>query len=141
MQLDFAADERLPQPPVWTLVPRADGRAPAVVRTASRELSLAWKLLWLQTDAATGRKSRSKDLYDAVLLAEDDRTRLAPHLLRTVFQRRTTDDFELDAIKLEDSGWAAFMAEHPHVHGTAQEWLQRLGTALSPMLALHTETG
>ncbi|MEU8799207.1 MULTISPECIES: nucleotidyl transferase AbiEii/AbiGii toxin family protein [unclassified Spirillospora] len=140
VQLDFAADERLPEPPVWSLVPRADGRAPAVLRTASRELSLAWKLLWLQTDAATGTRSRSKDLYDAVLLAEDDRTRLAPHLLRTVFRRRATDDFELEAIRLEDTDWAAFTAEHPRVHGTARQWLQRLGTALAPMLAVRDET-
>ncbi|MER6319914.1 hypothetical protein ABT237_40140 [Streptomyces sp. NPDC001581] len=53
---DFARDEWLPEPPVLTAIPRGDGTGPTVVRTASRELSLAWKLLWLHAHcAAEGR--------------------------------------------------------------------------------------
>lgn len=130
VQLDFALDERLPEPPVWAVIPRADGRAPSIIRTASRELSLAWKLFWLHTDGATRNRVRPKDLYDAVVLAEDERTRLSPRLLRTVFQRTDADGFRLDAITIRDVEWAAFLAEHPHVEGTAEDWLDRLGAAL-----------
>ncbi|MGW7439853.1 hypothetical protein [Streptomyces sp. NPDC054849] len=37
-RLDFACDERLPQPPVLTAIPRGDGARPTVVRTAITDL-------------------------------------------------------------------------------------------------------
>ncbi|MGW0707253.1 nucleotidyl transferase AbiEii/AbiGii toxin family protein [Streptomyces sp. NPDC002643] len=136
VQLDFALDERLPHPPVWNLVPRADGGAPSVVRTASRELSLAWKLLWLYADAASDDGPRCKDLYDAVLLAEDSRTRLSPRLLRKVVRGSLSgtapDGFSLDAVRCDEADWTAFRADHHTVRGTAKDWLQRLTTALAP---------
>ncbi|MEU6216283.1 nucleotidyl transferase AbiEii/AbiGii toxin family protein [Streptomyces sp. NPDC047022] len=135
VQIDFALDERLPRLPVWTLVPRGDGGAPSVVRTASRELSLAWKLLWLHTDAATGDGPQCKDLYDAVLLAEDDRTRLSPRLLREVLRGSLAgaapDGFSLDPGTFDEADWTAFRTDHPLVRGTAQGWLDRLTTALA----------
>ena len=139
VQLDFAVDEGVPQPPVWTLVPRGDGGAPSVVRTAGRELSLAWKLLWLHTDAATGDGPRCKDLYDAVLLAEDARTRLSPRLLRRVLRGSSPgtapDVLGAAPVPPDAAEWAAFQADHPAARGTAQDWVRRLATALAPMSA------
>lgn len=150
IQLDFARDERLPESPVWTLVPRGDGGRPTAVRTAGRELSLAWKLLWLHTDSRHGRKAQGKDLYDAVLLAEEEGARLPPRLLRRVM-RRTTGT-ETEAVDLNPASftpvdlspaaltgwevdWAGFRAAHPWVTGTAEDWLRRLGRALEAISA------
>lgn len=67
VQIDFVFNETLRQPPEWTDVARLTGPGqPARLLTASPELSLAWKILWL----ATSTHPEGKDLYDAVLLAE-----------------------------------------------------------------------
>ncbi|MFG2353050.1 nucleotidyl transferase AbiEii/AbiGii toxin family protein [Streptomyces sp. NPDC048521] len=133
VRLDFARDERLPEPPVWTLVPRGDGGPPTAVRTASRELSLAWKLLWLHTDSQDGGRAQGKDLYDAVLLAEAEGTALPLRLLRSVF--RGTAPVEQNvlcpaALLRRDVDWDGFRRKHPWVRGTAQQWLRRLARAL-----------
>ncbi|MFF3686145.1 nucleotidyl transferase AbiEii/AbiGii toxin family protein [Streptomyces sp. NPDC002187] len=91
IQVDFALDEVLHDAPVWTAVPRGDGGPPTAVRTASRELSLAWKLLWLITDHGKDGSAGGKDLYDAVLLAECPHTRLTPRLLRKVLGSHAAD--------------------------------------------------
>ncbi|MGW1992151.1 nucleotidyl transferase AbiEii/AbiGii toxin family protein [Embleya sp. NPDC001921] len=147
-QLDFAFDETLHRPPVWTLVPRADGAAPTLVRTASRELSLAWKLLWLYVDGADGHGSRCKDLHDAVLLAEDARTALSVQLLRQVLHGHglatatASGGFGVHAARVAEADWAAFRAEHPGVRGSAREWLRRLDAALAGVFAgLEGATG
>ncbi|MGW1169457.1 nucleotidyl transferase AbiEii/AbiGii toxin family protein [Streptomyces sp. NPDC002550] len=145
-RLDFARDERLPEPPVWTLIPRGDGGSPVPVRTASRELSLAWKLLWLHTDSRDGRRAQGKDLYDAVLLAEAQDTLPLPlRLLRKVFDGAATaaDPHALDpaAVLRWDVDWTAFQERHPAVRGTAEDWLRRLAGALPPLTgerAFHT---
>ncbi|MFE3205361.1 nucleotidyl transferase AbiEii/AbiGii toxin family protein [Embleya sp. NPDC059237] len=138
-RLDFAFDERLYQPPMWTRIPRADGGPAPVVRTASRELSLAWKLVWLHVDGGEGGRPRSKDLYDAVLLAEDERTRLTSALLRRVgsgFIRSVPEHgFDPDAVPADESDWSALLADLPGVRGTAREWLGRLDAALAPVFA------
>ncbi|MEU6235993.1 nucleotidyl transferase AbiEii/AbiGii toxin family protein [Kitasatospora sp. NPDC047058] len=139
VRLDFALDEWLPEAPVWTAVPRGDGGGPAVVRTAGRELSLAWKLLWLHADCAAEGRAQAKDLYDAVLLAEAGATRLSPRLLRRVFRREpgnttVAEALRLDAVALWSVDWEEFRAGHPQVRGTAEEWLERLGLALAPVL-------
>ncbi|WP_323375122.1 nucleotidyl transferase AbiEii/AbiGii toxin family protein [Streptomyces sp. RB17] len=136
VRLDFARDERLPEPPVWTLVPRADGASPVPVRTASRELSLAWKLLWLHTDSRDGRRAQGKDLYDAVLLAEAEDARLPARLLRRVFDRAATPEHPhaaLDpaAVRRWDVDWAAFRERYPAVQGGVDDWLRRLAGALA----------
>lgn len=86
IQLDFAYDERLPDPPIFTAVPRGDGGPPTVVWSASRELSLAWKVQWLAADQASDGHVAGKDLYDAVLLAELDGMRLPDRLRRTLLR-------------------------------------------------------
>jgi hypothetical protein len=50
VQIDLVFNERLPEPPITVAVPRSDGRAPIELAAASPRLSLAWKLLWLETD-------------------------------------------------------------------------------------------
>ncbi|WP_326586057.1 nucleotidyl transferase AbiEii/AbiGii toxin family protein [Streptomyces sp. NBC_01294] len=107
VRLDFARDEWLPESPVLTAIPRGDGTGPTVVRTAGRELSLAWKLLWLHADCATEGRARAKDLYDAVLLAEADATKLSPQLLRKVFRHAPGGDGRgdtaaADALRLDE---------------------------------------
>ncbi|MEV7024239.1 nucleotidyl transferase AbiEii/AbiGii toxin family protein [Kitasatospora sp. NPDC093558] len=139
VQLDFARDEWLPEPPVWTAIPRGDGTGPTVVRTASRELSLAWKLLWLHADCTTDGRAQAKDLYDAVLLAEAEATKLSPRLLRKVFRHEpgltaSADALRPDAVALWSVDWETFRADHPQVRGTAEEWLERLSRALEGVL-------
>lgn len=82
IHLDLAVGEPMPEPPVCTAVPRAGGLPPLGLWTASRELSLAWKLHWLAADQRTHEVSAMKDLYDAVLLAESPGMRLKPSLQR-----------------------------------------------------------
>ncbi|MGW3247514.1 nucleotidyl transferase AbiEii/AbiGii toxin family protein [Streptomyces sp. NPDC001070] len=137
VRLDFARDERLPEPPVLTAVPRGDGGAPAVVRTASRELSLAWKLLWLQADAAAEGRAQGKDLYDAVLLAEAPGTALTARLLRRVMRQEPGHPASaprLAEVAPHSVDWDAFRTAHPWVTGTAAQWLDRLKRALSEVL-------
>ncbi|MBE4737851.1 MULTISPECIES: nucleotidyl transferase AbiEii/AbiGii toxin family protein [Streptomyces] len=136
-RLDFARDEPLPELPVWTAIPRADGSGRTVVRTPGPALSLAWKLLWLHTDCATEGHARAKDLHDAVLLAEAEVTRLSPRLLHKVFRRAPgagtpayADALRVDTLVLDAEDWADFRTAHPRVRGTAEEWVERLGRAL-----------
>jgi hypothetical protein len=148
VQLDFARDEQLPESPVWTLIPRGDGGRPTAVRTASRDLSLAWKLLWLHIDSQDGGRARGKDLYDAVLLAEavtaaaavaeTEGACLPPRLLWSVFRRagcEPADALDPDAVLRWDVDWAAFLEDYPWVQGTAEDWLRRLARALRTMIA------
>src|SRR6185503_14258157 len=65
VQLDFVFHEHLPVAPEPAAVPAA-GRPSALLLAATPELSLAWKIMWLVTDA----HPQGKDLYDAVLPAE-----------------------------------------------------------------------
>lgn len=101
-----------------------------MVRTASRELSLAWKLLWLHTDATTEGLAQGKDLYDAVLLAETRDMRLPARLLRAVFPPGATPPTG-DVVRSWSVEWESFRAQHPTVQGSAEEWLDRLCRATS----------
>ncbi|GAB2563901.1 hypothetical protein GCM10027167_83790 [Nocardia heshunensis] len=141
IQLDFAADQAVFDSPVWTLIPRGEGRAPTPCATAGPELSLAWKLLWLYTDAHEVEiygdgfdGGAGKDLYDAVLLAESPRTHLTRSLLRKVFGDRTAD-FEAEDILAWKVDWDRFRRRHPQVSGDKREWLERLARALSRIAA------
>ncbi|MFF4817503.1 nucleotidyl transferase AbiEii/AbiGii toxin family protein [Kitasatospora sp. NPDC001309] len=136
VRLDFARDEQLPEAPVWTAVPRGDGAAPTPVRTASRELSLAWKLLWLHADSAAEGRAKPKDLYDAVLLAEAAGSGPSPQLLHRVFRHgpgtsASATTPHLDTLSLPPGAWDDFRAQHPWVRGAAQDWLTRLRRALT----------
>lgn len=127
MQVDIAFDEVLPEPPAWTRIPLAlDAERQLVVQAATPELSLAWKLLWLHTDSAAGDGPRPKDLYDAVILAEDRRVRLSLRLLRRVMRAASID---IAVPSPED--WSEFAADNPGARGSARDWLTRLTSALS----------
>lgn len=136
VQLDFAHDDRMPEPAVWTLIPAPYRAEPLLVRTASRRVSLAWKLLWLHRDAgAEASAPRCKDLYDAVLLAEDPRTDLSARLLRRVVRdNRRPHGLRLADVGPDEAAWAEFQERHPWIRGCARDWLDRLGTALEPVL-------
>ncbi|MEU6188119.1 nucleotidyl transferase AbiEii/AbiGii toxin family protein [Nocardia sp. NPDC047038] len=137
IQLDFAADQTLPDAPVWTVIPRADARPPTVVLTATRELSLAWKLLWLHTDSTETGRAAGKDLYDAVLLAECPQTNLTPQLLRKVLGTQARD-FNPDSIRHWRVDWTEFHRTHPGIHGEIGNWLDRLARAI-PTQAIQSE--
>lgn len=141
MQVDFALDERLPEPPVWTRIPLAhDSTRHLLVQAATPGLSLAWKLRWLHTDSATGDGSRPKDLYDAVILAEDARTRLPPGLLRRVMCHGATPPGAPAGIEISPpahTDWSAFAVQNPGTSGSARDWLNRLTSALASMNSTH----
>jgi Nucleotidyl transferase AbiEii toxin, Type IV TA system len=118
VSIDVAYDEPVPEPPVLTAVPRAAGRSPVGLLTASRELSLAWKLHWLTADQADQRLSAAKDLYDAVLLAELPGMRLPPHLHKFAVSG--------DLTPLALPGWSI----DGDLPGGPEPWLARLAAAL-----------
>ena len=133
VSLDFALDETVPQRPVWTRIPRLGG-GHSVVRAASAELSLAWKLLWLLRDTEDAGFSKAKDLYDAVVLAELPGMVLDGKLLRRVL--RKSEGLEVEDFTVRDLGgvavdWAAFTQVEPRAVGTLEEWLRRLANALT----------
>lgn len=117
------------------------GRRVAVVRTPTRELALAWKLLWQQIESDEhdhDRGARGKDLYDAVLLAEDSRTNLTTSLFSEIasdFQDGQYSSVGPDDIRGWTVDWDAFQNEHPWVAGSAQDWQERLFSALTSMFA------
>ena len=118
-------------PPVRTPIPTAAGDT-ADVWAAGPGQSLAWKLLWLESDSYP----QGKDLYDAVLLAErvflpraileqtlrDDRNAFLPNTAAEVVGRWTVD-------------WENFSREYPWATGDAATWKARLVTALAPTYA------
>ena len=94
---------------------------------ASMEQSLAWKLLWLQSDLWP----QGKDLYDAVLLAV--RCRLPRDLfIRAMIEGNNRDPQLITARTVEefDVDWPNFLKECPYVVGTADDWKARLVEAL-----------
>ncbi|WP_063794526.1 nucleotidyl transferase AbiEii/AbiGii toxin family protein [Kitasatospora sp. MBT63] len=133
VQLDFVFTEHLP------LAPRS-GELPGVsapLLTATPELSLAWKILWLLTD----NHPQGKDLYDAVLLARD--TQVSYELLHDVFAGSAEgghhwpvlpsgiSDLEVD--------WDEFRKDYPTLAEPWEEYPSRLLTALTPAFGGRTE--
>lgn len=138
VQLDFVFGEELPEvaepSEFWF-----GGSVPTTVRAASPELSLAWKVLWLLSDMYP----QSKDLYDAVLLAEA--VRLPYELLRAAVASAGWTQAEIAGgltsgglrREIEHSDWEGFQDDHPHL-GSGQgpkELMERLFTALEPTFA------
>jgi hypothetical protein len=99
---------------------------PSVVWSASRELSLTWKVQWLAADRANHGPVAGKDLYDAVLLAELDGIRLPDRLRRQVV-RAVPDP---DTVRDWAVDWTEFSA---HANGPPVLWLRRLSIALHRM--------
>ncbi|AVT36905.1 nucleotidyl transferase AbiEii/AbiGii toxin family protein [Plantactinospora sp. BB1] len=123
VQLDIVFGERLPLAPEALVLPGVD----VPVLAAPAALSLAWKLLWLATDAYP----QGKDLYDAVLLAEH--TTVDRDLVRTLLRAELgaeADDFTAETVLGWDVDWHNFLDEYPGVAGTARQWARRLALAL-----------
>ncbi|WP_063794564.1 nucleotidyl transferase AbiEii/AbiGii toxin family protein [Kitasatospora sp. MBT63] len=136
VQLDFVFNEPLPMAPETVLLPALDAPG-ARLAAATRELSLAWKLMWLVTDI----HPQGKDLYDALLLAES--TPLPYRVLRDVFATGEAhyaehpvdaDTITALADRLEPAR-QHFEREYPHLAGTTADALPRLATALTPTFA------
>lgn len=127
IQLDFAFNEVLPVPAARTHILRGDGSEPVTVWAAGPALSLAWKILWLETDFTP----QGKNLYDATLLAE--RTYLPLDLLREVLSRELgaeAEAFTADRVLGWSVDWQTFADEHPWVPGKGTQWQVRLHRAL-----------
>ena len=124
-QLDFVFGESLPVDPMPLEIELGEGPS-AKMLTASKSLSLAWKLLWLHSDM----HPRGKDLYDAMLLAEA--TQLPYSLLEEVFRLAENGDhvpppdglvdFETDGLE-----WIGFDERDPQM---VAKWVERLRNAL-----------
>ncbi|MGO4649323.1 nucleotidyl transferase AbiEii/AbiGii toxin family protein [Nocardia sp. 2YAB30] len=149
VQIDFAFDEPLHDPPEPTPIPRSGlPGPPMVLQAASKRLSLAWKIAWLAADADLGCEPNGdhdadepgplgKDLYDAVLLAEH--CRLPGGLLDKALQScRIPALAALDApldliVKIaNDVDWHAFAADHPLLADAHEQFVWRLVVALAP---------
>jgi Nucleotidyl transferase AbiEii toxin, Type IV TA system len=142
LQMDVAFGERLCSDPVLTPIPTSWDED-IFIWSASKELSLAWKLRWLETDSFP----QGKDLYDATLLAEQ--TQLPFELLRQVLE--SSEDWTSNvknwvpnfswksgypwSMEPTDIEWDNFILEYPWVEGDAQSWLDRLSRALIPTFA------
>jgi hypothetical protein len=129
VQMDFVFGEDLWSEPILTPIPTHDGDS-VIVWAATKEVALAWKLLWLETDSYP----QGKDLYDATLLAEQSRLPLS--LLDRVLRaseyppaRGLEPDFTLEW----SVDWDSFKSEYPWVPGEAADWQARLTAALKPM--------
>ncbi|MFF0290893.1 nucleotidyl transferase AbiEii/AbiGii toxin family protein [Streptomyces sp. NPDC005262] len=140
VQLDVVFNEALPAPAELTeLRPLGDGPG-CRVAAVSPALSLAWKLLWLATDAYP----QGKDLYDAVLLAEH--TQPSYELIRDAFVLSGAEGVRPDGTRWLDeldveTGWRHFTAEHPWVTEDAASWRGRLARALGPLLETAERPG
>lgn len=141
LQMDIAFGETLLADPIETLI-SLTGVGGASIWSASSALSLAWKLLWLETDCYP----QGKDLYDATLLAEQ--TLLPFDLLRQVLLSNPTWRYHFERVRnfswqsgfpwlmdQESVDWDNFQLEYPWVEGTSADWLTRLSQALAPTFA------
>jgi hypothetical protein len=141
LQMDVAFGEKLFVEPELTPIPTTRGED-IMIWSASKELSLAWKLRWLEADSFP----QGKDLYDATLLAE--KTYLPFDLLRSVmmscedwmYMKKYAPDFSWKSgypwqLRVEDIEWENFKLEYPWVEGDAKSWLDRLSLALAPTFA------
>lgn len=131
VQMDVVFGEALFADPIQTLIPSPGGGS-VPVWSADQALSLAWKLLWLETDIYP----QGKDLYDATLLAE--RTHLPFDLLRRVLES-SEDAYRNPAAGLRpdfplqwEVDWENFKLEYPWVAGEAKDWQARLARHLAP---------
>ncbi|MEV7078133.1 nucleotidyl transferase AbiEii/AbiGii toxin family protein [Streptomyces sp. NPDC093516] len=129
VQLDFVFNERLPQEPEPVELPGG-----AIVQAATPGLSLAWKLMWLITDA----HAQGKDLYDAVLLAERQPPDRA--LLHEVFrlsgewpcpyQEKILLEHVVEAVGYVE--WNHFVTEYPRFRDDERAFAERLVRAVAP---------
>lgn len=126
VQVDVVFGEELWTEPIQTAIPRADGQS-TVLWTVDRELSLASKILWLETDGYP----QGKDLFDAALLAGT--TSVRKDLLVRILQKggmRCSESLDAAFPLSWHVDWDNFIAEAPWVSGTAAERQKQLSLAL-----------
>ncbi|MFC6594336.1 nucleotidyl transferase AbiEii/AbiGii toxin family protein [Kitasatospora paranensis] len=137
VQLDFVFGEYLPVPAEPVRLDPLSGTGTGVTLPAvTPELSLAWKLLWLVTDMYP----QAKDLFDAVVLAEN--CTLGRELLRDVLV--DSDPYyashEVTAAMVDEAAaavdWRSFDTEHGGLRATAGDLAARLNAALAPTFAV-----
>jgi Nucleotidyl transferase AbiEii toxin, Type IV TA system len=123
-QMDIVFGEELPSEPIPLLLTLRDGKEINVL-SANKEQSLAWKLLWILSDDMP----KGKDLYDAVLLAEDRDVHLTNYLLLKTFRAANAvhPSFICEWIRLLEVDWGDFK---PYNASTLQN---RLADALEPV--------
>lgn len=127
LQVDFAADEFMPESPVTARVPRLTGGEPVTLPAAGPGLSLAWKLRWLDADQEDDGLAQAKDLYDAVVLAEAHPGCLTPALIAAVLPPR----FAADRIPAWDVAWRRLRdLGGRSIAGDPDAWLERLHRAM-----------
>ncbi|MCX2181754.1 nucleotidyl transferase AbiEii/AbiGii toxin family protein [Streptomyces sp. SKN60] len=130
VQLDFVFNEPLPLPAEPAEV------AGVRVTAAGRELSLAWKLMWLLSDMYP----QGKDLYDAVLLAESCPPPLAlvERLLRDADEWPGYANESLTPAMFESAlgkvDWDGFADPHADTEEARRELGARLLAAVAPLL-------
>ncbi len=134
VQVDVVFDETLSETPTHTPIPIVAGEAVTVWAATVGE-SLAWKILWLETDSY----AQGKDLYDAVVLAE------SVYVPRDLLDRKFREAGEpirvaSDSDSLRERGvwpehWDTFLTEYPWVTGEAVAWREKLLRALAPTYA------
>jgi hypothetical protein len=128
VQMDITFGEDLFADPLLTPIPVIDSDS-VLIWAAGKEVSLAWKLLWLENDMYP----QGKDLYDAALLAEQ--TQLPYDLLFRVLKwsdHSPNIQLEPDFPMHWEIDWDNFKKEYPGIEGTATDWQTRLTRALAP---------
>lgn len=126
VQLDFVFNESLPVPPQEVSVHGAR------LLGATPELNLAWKLVWLVTDM----NPQGKDLYDAVLLAENSEldygTLGSAFIAADAYYAAHPMGPDVTAEISHDWEWQHFATEYPHLAGDPAQYIRRLRAALAP---------
>jgi hypothetical protein len=133
IQMDLVFGEPMIQDPELIDYRTCEGRTfegrTVKLLAATPELSLVWKLVWLETDV----DPQGKDLYDAVLPAR----RVTPSfdLLHAALQAAEDDRYieHADFPMRWQLDWDNFVREYPEVRGTAAEWQRELTDRLAPM--------
>ena len=162
VQMDVVFQEELPEPAIRVALSDLIGESPSQsdeswLWAASPALSLAWKILWLETDYYP----RGKDLYDAVLLAEQValplpllKAAIAPadpqmaDRLTTALPSDWLSQMDWSHVRMQSpwvetglemewydlTDWKEFRLEYPELVGQAEEalWSRRLCQAIAP---------
>jgi hypothetical protein len=130
IQMDFVFGEQLPSEPTTITFESEPGNW-VELQAATPAQSLAWKLLWLETDM----HCQGKDLYDAIVLAEA--TTLNKETFAKTFEIADPKEnwlgFTANSIRKWHVEWEHFQNEYPQIEGTADDWKNRLITALEPL--------
>lgn len=142
LQCDFVFKEALWAPPIPLALPAPSGEA-IPLQAAGPQQSLAWKIVWLLTDAYP----QGKDLYDAVLLSRC--ASLSPEMAAQVLKALrnawyTPDSFDKWVLnssdwvleQLGDVEWQDFRKEHPWVDADLEAWIAAFRKAVAPVDAL-----